>query len=585
MMMIMMMTMKQTETMMMFSFSKIIEKIVSGQSVTKDELVFILESSSYNWMDIKFLSLVATIKDIKECLIKNSVSKKLWPMWIKNGEYRESAYNYCCDIEDVLYNRVLDSPIRKKLENTIVSLYESRVHALKHAEDIISKAIKFPFGKIVNDVLLSESCFAFVPDVKDPDSWAIQIVDSNGNFIESAELTKVISKVDCEFVKPIKERYSKAKAQSNKNDGQRVVVESTTIIGETIHGPDVSSGRLKITVIQPGLTLDGHHFYPRQVLAKAVEMYEGVKMFANHATDEEEWHRPERSINDWVAVLENPHLGEGGEILADAVIIAPEFKEKIELMDSQGKLNSLGVSHSIFGDFEFETMGENDVMIITDIIGVRSVDFVTQGNAGGATHVLESYENDVDLISATRLAECRPDLIKKLEESWIKKIKESSMDYEKEVKRLQEELAKVNESNTIAISELTAKLDEALSKLKENEDNTNKDKTQAEIKVLVSESDLPDNAKKLVTDNFKESVDFASIKENLEAQIETLISIKEGAKVKGNGRSGNDENSENDEEAEKGRTSLIEAYTKTFEHKGFSSVEAKEKAEARYSAR
>ncbi len=325
------------------------------------------------------------VSAVKDSLISNKIKRDKWPMWIKSSQYNESYVEYVNTLTDLLTTRVLEESDTTKLDKVVSDLFECNPRALKNAQSLITKLSNKPVGKVIDGVALSESCFAYVPDKKNPSTWDIQILNGSGAFVES-NISAILPMVGDENFASVKERYMKAKIKADvSGNGNRVFVEGYSKLTESIHD---SKGKLSITIIQPGLTADELKFYPREVLAEAVSLYEGVKMFANHATNEEEATRPERDINNWVASVENVRLGAGGEILGEAILIDPEFKQKIELLDSQGKLGDMGISHSAIGEFGFEEIGGREVMVIKQILAVRSVDFVTEGNAGGVTHIL-----------------------------------------------------------------------------------------------------------------------------------------------------------------------------------------------------
>jgi len=513
-------------------------------------------------------------------LVEAGVHRNEWPLWVTSKEYRESAVELVEEFTSFNDTRVLNEALKKQTNECIANLGISNSRALKKARHIIEKIIKLPVGKMVDGVMLNESCFALVLDKKDPKTWKGQILTESGAFIET-NVMDILPKVDSEHITVVKERYINAKLKSNAKNGSRVLLSGFSKLTEGKHDDDhKSKGRLKITVIQPGLTLDEQKFYPREVLAEAVGLYDGVKMFANHPTFTEEIERPERDINHFVAVVENVHLGAGGEILADAVVIDPEFKDKLELMNSQGKLSEMGISQNAIGDFEFEEINGREVMVIKQILAVRSVDFVTQGNAGGATHILEALEHDVDLMSADRLVECRPDLIIKLKEKWNKEREESQMNWEEEFKKLKEKLANLEESNSKEQDELKAQLKEALTKIAEIEGSEAKNKTQTEISALIKEAKLPDEVKTHLTESFVDEDNFETAKPKVEKQIEIMESLNKGAKVKDMGRS--EENDDNNEEED--TEVLIESYAITFERQGNSKDKSREMAEAKFNA-
>lgn len=144
-----------------------------------------------------------------------------------------------------------------------------------------------------------------------------------------------------------------------------------------------ADGSFPITIIKPGLSKNNRYYSP-ELLKKHASMFEGAKMFANHATDKEMKERPEGSVNDWVANLVNIKAESDGTLRGNAVPVDPAFKSKLDLLAKQGLLGHMGVSIRAMGESVDGEVGGKPARIVENFKAVRSVDFVTFAGAGGA---------------------------------------------------------------------------------------------------------------------------------------------------------------------------------------------------------
>jgi len=349
-------------------------------------------------------------------------------------------------------------------------------------------------------------------------------------------------------------------------------VESVKVL-EAVEGKST----LRLQVIKAGLNVGGHRFYPMDVLAASVAMYEGVKMYMNHATWEEEMDRPEGDLYKWVGVLENVSVADDG-LVGEAKIIDPEFLEKVRLLEGQGHLNKLGVSHNIIG-----TVREDDVdgiitLVVDEIVKVRSVDFVTEPGAGGRAVALESAADtdDVTLIGLERLRERRPDLVGAL----TNEIERTFADM-----ATVEELEKRIAAQESATADALKRADEAEKKLKEAEDKAEADKLQAEKFGLIAESELPDVSKARFKKLYADVGTVDGLKEAIEEEKKYLESVtvrESDSGVRGNAAS-KESDEKGDDEADRikeAEASIKKTYVDQFMAEGLS----KEDAEARAAA-
>ncbi|WP_167197954.1 hypothetical protein [Brevibacterium pigmentatum] len=145
-----------------------------------------------------------------------------------------------------------------------------------------------------------------------------------------------------------------------------------------------AGGRAKIGIITPGAGSSG--VYPKETIEAAGRdkvFPKGTQMFFNHATEAEDWSRPEGDLHNLVGILtEDAHWdNESGGLVAEAKIFS-HWKPIIADM-----AEDIGVSIRASGEVS-EAGGER---VVTKLTEARSVDFVTKAGRGGRViEVLES---------------------------------------------------------------------------------------------------------------------------------------------------------------------------------------------------
>lgn len=204
----------------------------------------------------------------------------------------------------------------------------------------------------------------------------------------------------------------------------RTWVTSVNPIAEAAY--DASTGELTVTVIKPGWSKNDRYYSP-ELLKNSTGIFEGCKMFSDHATDKEAAARPEGRIQDWVASLGKPWAEADGTVMAKAKVIDPPFKLKLESLKTAGLLKQMGVSIRAFGESHPGEVEGKRGNVIERFLGARSVDFVTFAGAGGQVEYLEAAPNDfdVDVVSESKFRERRPDLVELIESA----VKEKNMEH------------------------------------------------------------------------------------------------------------------------------------------------------------
>jgi hypothetical protein len=271
---------------------------------------------------------------------------------------------------------------------------------------------------------------------------------------------------------------------------------------------DAASGKLKITIIKPGLNKSKARFYPAETLKRDFHVFEGAKMFADHQSDKEAKDKPEGSVNNWVASLKNVHAESDGTLAGDAFVIDPPFKAKLDALNKQGLLHEMGVSIRAIGEASEQEREGVTTNVVESLIAARSVDFVTYAGAGGQIEAMESATqdnlNDVDLVTEAVLRQRRPDLIS-LVEKHAQEITMKSVE-----QQLQESQAQVA-TLTTANKDLTTKFEEA-------QKTAAKATVSAEITKLLSESKLPAISQDRVRKQFAEATEVKDIAEAIKEE-------------------------------------------------------------------
>ena len=199
------------------------------------------------------------------------------------------------------------------------------------------------------------------------------------------------------------------------NNSHRALVGKVERLQEASY--DHSKGLLTLTVIKPGFNTSKQRYYPAETLKRDYQVFEGAKMFADHATDAENKSRPEGSVKNWVASVKKVWAESDGTIKATAAVIDPDFKQKLEELSKQGMLSEMGISIRATGEVQSMKIDGVTTNCVESLVRAKSVDFVTCAGAGGRVETIESgnEEDDVDLITYDALRTRRPDLVASIE--------------------------------------------------------------------------------------------------------------------------------------------------------------------------
>uniref|UniRef100_A0A6M3MEB9 Uncharacterized protein n=2 Tax=viral metagenome TaxID=1070528 RepID=A0A6M3MEB9_9ZZZZ len=406
--------------------------------------------------------------------------------------------------------------------------------------------------------------FVYAPDSEKPSDWKLRIWEDLTKKVTKKQLTAAAQyltpggykgqRVDIpkEGLAMVKRKLRTAfrKLEVADEDIPKWVqeAETRTVLSDYVSLSEATvtgKGIATVVVIKPGLNSSGERYYPPEVLARDFSLFEGVKMYADHPTSEEEKERPERSIKDWVATLKNVHVDKTGQIIGEAVVVEPWMQAKLAALRDKNMLQEMGISINAVGTASKGEIEGAKTNVIERIVRVRSVDFVTEPGAGGEVRMYEA--EDADLISLETLKERRPDLVKAIEV-------EVKAGIIKEVKKTMELEEKVKELET-GIETLTKERDELKAKISEAEKATRIAEAKSVIDEAISKSELPEAAKKRLAEKFAGAESAEGIVEAVKAESDYVAALRESGKVTGMG------GSKPDPEAD--HKALVEAFKRT----------------------
>lgn len=297
---------------------------------------------------------------------------------------------------------------------------------------------------------------------------------------------------------------------------------SRAILGQIGAITEADKGIARVVIIRAGFgnPVD-NYYYPADVLRQSYAIFEGAKMYSNHATAEEEAIRPEGDIRQWVGNLKNVTWDESQQaVVGDAVIHEPWLKDKLSGLRDVGLLSEMGISIRAVGKAYAGTVEGKQANIVEEILGVRSVDFVTEAGAGGVVVMYEADARryDVDLVNITVLKERRPDLVEEVKAEAKQEV--DTMTLEERITELEGQ-----------VTQLTEERDKAQGELEE----AKKEKASAEAKAaveaaLAAATDLPEAAKKRLAARFSTSAE--GLEDAIKEEREYVLAVRESAKVK-----------------------------------------------------
>ena len=197
----------------------------------------------------------------------------------------------------------------------------------------------------------------------------------------------------------INKSQKKGVIESMKN-GKQAIFGNMTLI--EVQEAGSAAPKFKGFVFTEGLTVGRDKFYTRASVELAAKegIFNGAPMYINHATEREEYERPERDVRDMVGKIVSTWVSEvaGKAALAFEGALHGSPSYTVETLRSwlKGMLEAQSMpetsQHSWIEGQATEIEGY-PVFRVDHIAKAESLDFVTRGNAGG---VIEAAESVVD---------------------------------------------------------------------------------------------------------------------------------------------------------------------------------------------
>ena len=492
--------------------------------------------------------------------------------WVAKETAKESLQTIYSEIlqEAGRRNASMDSARIKKIVELCQELLSSETpdeeevkKATKEASKILDWLKEQSVIKREDGINFPAVAFAYVPETNKPDGWRLRMWEDLDKQVTKKQLKAVSAflsdggfsgkKVDIPasalpgVKRTIRAAYRKLGVEESdipkwvKEAETRELIRSYVPLTEA----KFDKGRATVIVIKAGFNATEDRYYPAEVLKRDFGIFEGMKMYADHPTEEEDKARPERSIKDWVATLSSVACDESGTVTGVAEIVEPWLMQKLASLRDKQMLSEMGISINAIGSASKGKIDGKETLVVEKLVAARSVDFVTEPGAGGIVTFYESDRGyDIDLIELSTLKEKRPDLVKIIESGVREEIT-------KEVKKAMENEELIKEKDD-QIATLTKERDD----LKEAAEKAEKDKVKAEaqaaVKEAVDKAELPKAAKDRLIERFKDAETADGITEAVKAEIDYIAKLSEAGKVKNLGPSNPD--------LEKGREALKESF-------------------------
>ena len=421
---------------------------------------------------------------------------------------------------------------------------------LAEADVLIKKLAEAAPAKTEDGEQYPKAAFAYVPDPEKPSTWKLRLWEDPEKKVTRRQLGAAAAalspggfrgqkvQIPSEDLSTVKRKIRGAYRALDVPDEEipRWVkeAESRELIAGYIALTEAKvdgKGTATVEIIQPGFNTSFDRYYPEEMLKRDLGIFEGVKMYADHPSENEEKERPERSIRDWVATLKGVYFDEAaGKVKGKAHIVESWMKEKLSTLRDKGLLETMGISINAIGTASKAKIDGRNTMLVERLVRARSVDFVTEAGAGGAVALYEAAsDSDIDLVDEARLRERRPDLVVIIESAVKDQINtevKSKMETEQKVKDL--------EAQVITLTTERDTLKEAAAKAEKDKAKAD---AQAAIKDAVGKAELPEAAKTRLLEAHKEDETAEGIEVVIQSEVAYIAALTEKGKVKGLGPS------------------------------------------------
>lgn len=293
----------------------------------------------------------------------------------------------------------------------------------------------------------------------------------------------------------------------------------------------VEKGIAPVTIIRPGFNTSKSRFYGKNMLARDHKVFEGAKMFLDHASDSP-FSSGVRSIKDWAASLKNVRVAEDGSLVGDAVIIDTDFRSKLRTLRESGLISEMGVSINAYAKAKEDTISDIPTLNVESIVACESVDFVSFPGAGGHIQAYEHASSKMlQNLTLEILERERPDLVSKLRGTKGDIPMDQAQELEaakQKIATLEADLAKAQGEDELAKAVAAKEAAEKdLAQIKQDMANVQAEALKAAISAKLAESKLPEVAIKRL-----QGQSFASV-EDLQKAVESEAEYLKSLKVQG----------------------------------------------------
>jgi len=519
-----------------------IPKKLSIEEVFDEELTYNIDGQSYK-VSYKLDEDGKAVIGEPEKVLKQIVYKSMESLQSAYSEIIQEAGRRNADLDSVRIKQIV--ALCQELLSSEEPEEKKTKEVLKEANSVLVWIKEQAAMKTEDGVKYPASAFAYTPEADKPSGWKLRLWEDPTKKVTRAQLGRAaaalspggfrgqkvaIPATDLSAVKrKIKAEYRKFDVEEEEIPRWVKEAETRELIQNYIPLTEATfdKGRATVIVIKAGFNATEDRYYPAEVLKRDYEIFEGMKMYADHPTEEEDKARPERSIKDWVATLTGVKCDENGVVTGIAEIVEPWLMQKLASLREKDMLSEMGISINAVGSASKGTIDGKETLVIEKLVAARSVDFVTEPGAGGIVTFYESERYDIDLVELATLKEKRPDLVKVIEANIRAEIT-------KEVQKHMENEAKITELEG-QIETLTKERDD----LKEAAEKAEKDRAKAEaqavIKEAVDKAELPEAAKERLIERFKDAESADGIEEAIKMEIDYIAKLAESGKVKGLG--------------------------------------------------
>jgi len=498
-------------------------------------------------------------KDIGERRTKEAImdSKLIESLQAKHAEIVQEAGKRNARIDSTRLKKIM--AICQELLSSEDEVDDSKIKkAVKEADSALSWLKEQAVMKTEEGEKFPATAYAYVPDKEQSTTWKLRLWEDAEKKVTKSQLSRaaaslspggykgqkvVIPVAESPTVKRmIRTEYRKLGVETEEIPRWVREAESRELLRSYVPLTEAKfdKGRATVVVIKAGFNATEDRYYPVEVLKRDYGIFEGMKMYADHPTEEEDKARPERSIRDWVATLSEVTCDENGIVTGIAEILEPWLMTKLASLREKDMLSEMGVSINAVGSASKGTIEGKETLVIEKLVACRSVDFVTEPGAGGIVTLYESDRSyDIDLVELSTLKDKRPDLVKAIESALRAEIiKEAKMS-----KELEEQIQEKDDR----ITTLTKERDDLKETAEKAQKAEAKAKAQADIKEAVDKAELPQAAKDRLIEVFKEAESAEGIEEAIKSEVDYIAKLSESGKVKNLGHSESD--SKKDREA------------------------------------